>query len=282
MSENNGMAVGRDKMVKTIYSFKIQDGSKERVFGILKPTRKMKQDGDLFYASTLSKFISAGVLPKALFDKILKNNGGTASDPEKEEYSRLYRELVKLNEEFVSVISENKKDEERTQEEKDRESEIKGEMIRLRRAMQDLESEQNSVYENTAEAKARNQSVLWWFFSLAAEVFDGGKKISHLFDPVLSHDEKLDKFDEILESEETFLKPIYSRLNYLTTVWFLNAASSVEDFEHFDKEYLEGDKISTVDVEDGGGADEVKEPHVETDKTIDQDTPQEEEVKSGE
>ena len=60
---------------KHLYSFEVLDATgKKRTFGLLKPNRREKESGDLYYASKLSEFISAGVLPKILWDKLFKNN----------------------------------------------------------------------------------------------------------------------------------------------------------------------------------------------------------------
>lgn len=235
-------------VVRTVYKFEVQDGSKKRCFGILKPSRRMKQEGELFYSAQLSKFISAGVLPRALWEKMIKNNGGAVADPDKEKYSDLYDRLMDLNTRLIDL--QPKEGEEASEEIKEKQKDIQSDIIIVRRAMQDLENEQTAIYENTAEAKARNQSVLWWFFKSAVEIFDDGKRSESFIPQDLSYDKQMDYLDSLLEDdEESFEKDIASRLNYLATVWFLGAASSQSDFEYFDKEYL-GRKDGSSEKED--------------------------------
>lgn len=270
MSENKKVV---EKNRKDLYSFKVQDGSRERVFGLLKPTRRMKQDGDLFYSSSLSKFISAGVLPRALFDKIIKNNGGMVAEPDKEEYADLYLKLVELNQKMSELQAKTDK----TEDDKKGLASTQAEIVIIRRQMQQMESEQASIYENTAEAKARNQAILWWFFKTAVEFFDDKSKSEHLIDPSLGFEKNMDRFDEILEGDDEFTKSVCSRLNYLSTVWFLGAASSEEDFIYFDKEYKNRETSEeSEEAEESLNLEENEEKKVEDSATVEEASNQEE------
>jgi hypothetical protein len=243
------------KKNKALYSFKIQDGSREREFGLIKPNRKLKQEGEIYYTAQLSRLVSAGVLPRAIWEKVIKNNGGAISDPEKKEYSDLYKELIDLNKNLLDVSS--KTEEDISEEEKQKEtSQIQAKMMDVRRKMQALESEQMSLYDNTAEVKARNSTIIWWSMYLAGEKNESGE-----FVPVIKGedvDEKLDQYDIILE-ENPFLSGVIKRLNYLTTVWYIGVASSEEEFKSFDEDYLKdikinSDKIDLVEGEEGAVA----------------------------
>ena len=48
---------------------------------------------------------------------------------------------------------------------------------------------------------------------------------------------KLDNYELIVESDE-FLTDVFSRINYLITVWYLGSATSAEDFKSLDEEYV--------------------------------------------
>jgi hypothetical protein len=212
-----------------LYSFESTDLSgNKKVFGLLKPSRKQKEDGDLYYASKLSEFISAGILPKILWDKLFKNNGGTASNSDKEEYANLWNELVSLtakaNSEKLKNV-DNKSSEEL--------SKINDEISSVKQKIQELELFQVNAFENTAEAKARNKSIIWWTIELSAEK-DSSGKWKKILDRA-SIEENLDLYDEIAENNE-FLYLCLSRLNYLVTLWYLGSASSEEEFKRLDDE----------------------------------------------
>lgn len=224
-----------NKQEKYLYSFEATDKeNKKRKFCITKPTRKMKEEGELYYASKLSQFISSGILPKIVWDKIFKDNGGIVSETDKKEYSDLFIELSAARNAINQLSVKLEKD--RTESEKSEIEFLETQAIDIRRKMQEMEMAQINAFENTAEAKARNRTIVWWAATLAAEEFESGK-----FEPLLgsgSVDEKLDNYDSILENDQ-FLADCFSRINYLVTVWYLGSASSFEDFELLDIEYIE-------------------------------------------
>lgn len=225
-----------------LYSFESVDSSgSKRVFGLLKPSRKQKENGDLYYASKLSEFISAGILPKILWDKLFKNNGGTASDPDKEEYSNLWEKLVSLSAKVNTLETEKRADSDAEL------TKLKEELSSIKSQIQDLELFQVNAFENTAEAKARNKSIAWWTIELSVEKDSSGK-----WQKILNRgslDENLDLYDEISESDE-FLYLCLSRLNYLVTLWYLGSASSEEDFKRLDNEsqYSSGSPTQEVNT----------------------------------
>ena len=87
-------------------------------FGIRKASRKMFDEGELFYGVTLSQGIKSGLLTKAQLAKRYDNDGGFLSEPDKEEYANLYLKLFEKENELQKVqlnlekASESKKKEE--------------------------------------------------------------------------------------------------------------------------------------------------------------------------
>lgn len=218
---------------KSLYGFEVLDlNGKKRNFALLKPTRREKESGDLYYASKLSQFISAGVLPKILWDKLFKNNGGTTSDKDKEEYTSLWGEFVELTAKSTSGNSGkvDEKSEELT--------ELESRLLEVKSSIQELEISQVNAFENTAEAKARNASIAWWTTTLSAEKDEAG--VWQSIFKTGSIDDKLDLYEEISESDK-FLYSCLSRLNYLVTVWYLGGANSEEDFKKLDEDYSKPD-----------------------------------------
>jgi len=216
-----------------LYTFEATDkNSNKRKFCILKPTRKMKEAGELFYASKLSQFISAGVLPKIVWDKIFKDNGGIIPEVDQREYSNLFIEFSEFRNSIDELSVKSEKD--RTEEEKNKIDFSNAQLVLIRKRMQELEIAQINAFENTAEAKARNRAIVWWAASLAGEENSSG--VCDLLLGSGSIEDRLDIYDSLIEDDE-FLSDCFSRINYLVTVWYLGSASSFSDFEELDLEY---------------------------------------------
>jgi hypothetical protein len=222
---------------KYLYSFEASNSEGvAKKFCILKPSRKMKEDGELYYASKLSQFISAGVLPKIVWDKVYKDNGGTLSH-------------------FMGLLERAvvKPEASRTDDESFEIDRINGEIQLIKKQMQEMEMAQVNAFENTAEAKARNRSIVWWAINLA-----GTENLSGDFDTILkgdSIDDKLDHYDDIIEDDK-FLAESFSRINYLITLWYLGGVVSFEDFKSLDEEYI---KKNQKDAEDAKLLKEVQQ-----------------------
>jgi len=220
-------------------SVKKDDGSNEKIikkFSILRPNRRLREDGELFYAAETSRFAKAGVLPKAAWNTILSDGGGSISEKERELYGNLLLKFRDASFELQSILI--KSDSDRTDAEKKRSDLLIQELEEIRREIQSFESSQISIFENTAEAKARNRAILWWLLSLANQKDDSGE-----YKPLFSgatFEEKLDAYDFIEESEKEdgFMLSVIRRITYLITLWFLGRAESIEDFKQFDDNFM--------------------------------------------
>jgi len=230
---------------KYLYSFNVKDESgKDRKFCLLKPSRRLKEDGELFFASKLSQFISAGILPKIVWQKTFKDNGGIISDIDQKEYSDLFFEYSGYKSSLDDLST--KKESDRSDEEGQKVLFYESQLVRIRKRMQELEMDQINAFEYTAEAKARNRTIVWWAANLAIEEDSvSGANLILGSGPL---DEKLDIYDSIVENDK-FLSDCFSRLNYLVTVWYLGSASEFEDFEKLDSEYLKRIKEEEQGIE---------------------------------
>lgn len=244
-----------DKNKKYLYSFEAKDESgAARKFAILKPNRKVKEEGELYYASKLSQFISAGILPKILWDKMFKDSGGIIAQSDRKEYSDLFEELS-TNRNAIDKISV-KPESSRTAEEKTELEKLQAQNVLIRKEMQDLEFIQINAFENTAEAKARNKTIVWWAANLAVEESPSGKTEYLLGSGDI--DEKLDNYDNFVESND-FLTGVFSRVNYLVTVWYLGSAETFEDFKNLDEEFVRRNLAEESSDESTEKVEEAKE-----------------------
>jgi len=241
---------------------KKEDGSTEKIekhFAILKPNRKMKEDAEIFYASETSRFAKAGVLPKAAWNTILSNGGGTISDNEREVYGSLLLKFRDLSFELQSILIKNPQD--RTEKEKTRSDELIIELDEIRKEIQSFEASQIAIFENTAEAKARNRSILWWVLNLAYQ------KDNENYLPIFSGEsfgDKLLRYDDFDDNEEKyeFILSVLRRITYLITLWFLGKADSKEDFIEFDRAFLNDNDDLSQQLETKKEPEVVKEPEI--------------------
>jgi hypothetical protein len=241
-----------------IYSFETKNKSGDiKKYSILKPTRRLREDGELFYSVEVSKFAKAGVLPKAAWNTILSNGGGSISDKEREIYGNLLITFRDKSFELQSILIKNVT--ERSEEEKKRSDELLGELEDIKKEIQTFEASQISIFENTAEAKARNKSILWWVLNLSYE------NINDKYEPIFegeTFNSKLDLYDAFEEDYEKyeFILGVLRRFTYLITLWFLGRADKESDFKYFDDLFLEEGKPSEENAEKEAEAVTKEEP----------------------
>jgi hypothetical protein len=261
-------------MNKWLYEFdaknviKKDDGSQETIikkFALLKPNRRLREDGELFYAAETSRFAKAGVLPKAAWGTILSNGGGSISDQEREQYGNLLLKFRDLSFELQSILI--KGEGERTEAEKTRSNELINDLDDIRKDIQNFEASQIAIFENTAEAKARNRTILWWVMNLSYE--KDGDNFKPIFEGE-SFEDKLLQYDSFEEEENKyeFLLGVIRRTTYLITLWFLGRVETNEDFAAFDKSFLKENKVETEEPKKEEKAEEVKVEKTKTEETV--------------
>jgi len=214
---------------KWLYSFTIKgDDGKDNKYFISKPTRSLKQRGEIEYAKQLAFFVKNGLLPKAAWSTILDNLGGTVSETEAKSYEFNRKAFIEKSIELNKL----KQKSELTDEDKEKISNLETEINLTQLQIQSFELEQIYIFENTAEAKARNATIQWWMTELAY------KGENDLFFEGENFDEKMDWYDSLdpNKPEDAVKLRAGQKFSYLVTMWFLNRISSWEDFYEVDSE----------------------------------------------
>jgi hypothetical protein len=248
------MAKGKEKKKKSkwLYTFKVNKEVDEKIeskstndageeitvsqvktvdkpvnLSLRKPTRKMYDDGELFYGVQLSEGIKAGLLTRTLLAKRYQNDGGVLSEPEKERYSVLYLNLFNRENDLqrIQVNLDNLSSELK----KDKITDTLLEMAELRRELQEFENSQSSLFDNTAETRAKNKTIMWWVLHLA-HLENEVKDWKPLFGEG-SYDTKLARYDEIEEEDEDWKTEAVRKLAYFVSFWYSGQATTEEDFE---------------------------------------------------
>ena len=194
--------------------------------GIKKPTRSLFDEAELFYGVRLSEGIKAGLLTRALLAKRFNNDGGVLSEEEQKEYNDLYNKFFNLQTDFQSLSL--KQEAIRTEEEKANLAKVIEEMTQAREMIQKYEMAQANLFEQTAENRARNKTIMWWVLQLS--LIEGeDKKLRDLFGQE-SYESRLQKYDDIEESEFGIEKIALQKLLYLISFWYVGRAASQEEF----------------------------------------------------
>jgi hypothetical protein len=208
---------------KWLYAFYGKLNGENKKFYILKPNRKLRQNGELEYARQLAKFVREGLLPKAAWGTILDNSGGTISESEAKNYSTLRTEYFELALE-LSKLQQKESNEENQKKIED----VIFKIDSAKNKIQSFELEQVYIFENTAEAKARNSTIEWWLCNISYD--QDGK----LFFQGETQDDKLDWYDALDTQKDEELLKIGHKFSYLITLWYLNRINTKEDFKNID------------------------------------------------
>jgi hypothetical protein len=201
-------------------------------FGLRKATRKMFDEGELFYGVTLSQGIKSGLLTKAQLSRRYENDGGFLSEPDKEEYANLYLKLFEKENELQKVqlnlekSSESKKKEEL--------SKILVDMTSVREQIQEFEANQANIFDQTAENRAKNKTIMWWVLQLSS-VTDSEGKTTDLFFGSGDYDSKLDNYDIKEEDGDLHIIEAMRKLAYFVSYWYSGQANSEADFDNINK-----------------------------------------------
>lgn len=238
----------KDIKKKWLYSFTCEsevDGKVvKKEYALLKPNRSMKESGEIFYSSEVSRFAKAGVLPRAAWSTILSNSGGSISESEREEYGKMIIDFRDKSLEVQRLITKGSGS--LTAEETESLSRLSLELEGIKNSIQAFESDQANIFENTAEAKARNKAIMWWTLFIAYEKTEAGDYKEVI--PGASYTEKLDAYDTLEEeSSDKFKLEALSRIVYFVALWFLGRASTEEEFKIFDKQLKSGNADMSKD-----------------------------------
>ncbi|MAH47104.1 hypothetical protein CMI37_14855 [Candidatus Pacearchaeota archaeon] len=265
---------------------------------IRKPSRRMFDDGELYYGVKLSEGIKAGLLTRAQLAKRYEDDGGSLSDSEKERYSEVYLALFEKENQLqrYQLNLEKMSDEEK----KDKISALLIEMSDLRRELQEFEASQSALFDQTAENRAKNKTIMWWVLQLAnVEKTCGEWKDYHWYNKELKGDEKpeepdmealfigedldqkLSKYDELEESEDLFWNETIKKLAYFISYWYSGQAETEEDFQRVEEflttqEEDEGEGKTEGEAEGETKAEDKTEDKAESTKDTEEKNPKNE------
>jgi len=215
---------------------------------ILKPTRKLFDEAELFHGVKLSEGIKAGLLTRSLLAKRYQNDGGAMSEPEKERYAKLYIDLYRLQNDLqrLEVNLEKIAKEEQTT----KITNILNEITIARKELQEIENYHSTLFDQTAENRARNQTIMWWVLNLSF-ISENNTDYNPIFGEG-SYDKKIEKYDEIEEKDDLFYKELFAKLAYFISLWYMGKANTFEDFKNlenlFNQEDVKEESVDTTET----------------------------------
>lgn len=231
-SKVDGEEVEISRNVKSIKPIKI---------AILKPSRKLYEGADVFYAKQIAEFIKAGLLPYPLVAKRYANDGGPLSEPEKNKIETLEKEASDLETKFYELAGEG----EEISKEK---NELLVKINNINTELSNIKNAYADIFENTAEMKARNKTIEWWVLHLSY-INEDDKEYKSIFGDGM-YENRLDKYDEYFEESNEFYNECIRKLSYLISFWIAAKSNlSKIDFESMDKLYEE--TLSSYKVTEG-------------------------------
>lgn len=197
------------------------------VFAIRKPTRKLREDAEMFYAVRMSEGIKAGLLTRALLAKRYVNDGGSMSEPERVKMAELYIEFLNKESEIQKLqlnlenLSEDKKQEKLKA--------VARDLASIRAQIEEINVQQNNLFEHTAESKAENKTVFWWMVNLAYK-----EESKDVFKPLLdgeSHEDKLDSYEAFEDKEDLFWNEVLKKFGWYVSAWYHGGITTKEEFD---------------------------------------------------
>ena len=213
-------------------------------FAIKKPTRRVYDDANLYYAVKISEGVKAGMMTRALLEKRYENDGGELSETEADEIAtltyRLYQcqgdlEKVTLNLDKIPEEDKNKKAES-----------IIEEITKIRTELIRFENLRNSFYEQTAEARAQRLASIWWVVQLSYFRENKDSVYGSVFDGD-TYEQKLAHFDQLDEGDDEFWSANTARLAYLISSWNSGQAAETKDFAEVDAIFKDLNEVENLE-----------------------------------
>jgi hypothetical protein len=199
---------------------------------IKQPSRKNMEDGELQYSIELSNCVKKGILTKGMLTKKYSDTGGSLSEQDAKELTRLYATVVSLQNELTRISSKPDVD-------KTAEFALIEKIIENRAKIVQLESDNSVLFNNTADNIAQNNVVRWYCLHMAhTQVMPSGN-IEPMFKGSTT-EEKVNNLYAMDEQEDPVYKKAYLKLATFMSFWFFSKNAQKEDFEKLESDIDSG------------------------------------------
>ena len=221
--------VSKDETGAEIRITKSVKEKKPFVFKLKKPSRKLIEEADIFYAAKVGEYLKAGLLSKNLIAKRLENDGGDLGEETKKEFTEVANSYYKARLEVETLELEVK--EKNLDADKEKLNAAKENLEEVRYKLTDLEYRRNAIYEQSAESKALNKQIFWYI--LNTTYWNKGDEKAD-FVPYFegkTFDEKSDSYDlrEDQEAGNEFFNELTSKLAFSISYWFNSSNKATQE-----------------------------------------------------
>ena len=192
-----------------------------------RPSRRELEDAELEYSVEMSRCVKKGILTKAMLYKKYSDTGGVFSESDAQDYGKLFKEVLNLQNEYVRLDSTDK--DKRTEKQKERLEKIKDELSAAKRQMVEVESSMHTLFDHTADTKAQNRLILWYTLMLTHIQEEGDENPVAYFKGENFEDKVEDYYAKEEEGSDFYLEVI-KKITTVLAFWFFNQASTPEEF----------------------------------------------------
>jgi len=127
-----------------------------------RPSRRELEEAELEYSVEMSNCVKKGILTRAMLYKKYSDTGGVYTDDEAQDYGKIYKDLLTLQNEYVRMDSVDKP----TEKQKEKLEKIKDDLASSKKKLVEFESNMHSLFDHTADTKAQNKLLLWYSLML--------------------------------------------------------------------------------------------------------------------
>lgn len=190
-------------------------------FVIKKPTRRMSDEGETFYATELSKNVKKGIVTKAMLAKQYMDTGGTFTEDEGKTILVLMKDLdeKKAKYQLLKTTDGDKKEIE----------ELQKKIIELQKILIELETSSQTVYQHTADARAERATLLWYTIQLSCKV--NGEEYLPYFDGIVYEEQLEDLYTK--EESEGFDSEVTDKFIKAVSYWFYAPQADKKEIDKF-------------------------------------------------
>jgi len=197
-------------------------------FYVKKPTRRIADEGETYYAAQLSKNVKQGIVTKAMLAKQYIDTGGTFTEAEGKSILVLMKDVDELKSRYQLIKSTSK---DLADAEKKELAILEQEIIDKQRLLIEMENSTQAVYQHTADARAERSVLLWYTIQLAFQEDKEGTPTPY-FDGAIYEEQLEDLYDKEEEDDE-FEGVVTNKFMKAVSYWFYSQSVKQDEIDTF-------------------------------------------------
>jgi len=191
-------------------------------FFVKKPTRRIADEAETFYAAELSKNVRKGIVTKAMMAKQYLDTGGPLTEDEGKGVLILMKEIDDAKNEYQLLKSTNGSQE--------KIQELETQILNKQKILIELESSTQTIYQHTADARAERATLLWYTIQLAYK--EDEENSEPYFDGVV-YEEQLENLYDREEMEDGIDSEITKKFMKAVSYWFFSQTAKQDEIDTF-------------------------------------------------